>query len=182
MKTKHFLTGALVVATLGMAGAAQAAVGYTQTSLNLRAGPGRDYPVIARIPANATVGIDGCADGFAYCDVNFQGLHGWASGRHLQILEGRRRAFVYQAGPVLPIVVFNQGDYWGRYYRDRPFYASYHPAPGFAGRGPEGYGDGRHGGPGPDDRGPDNHGRDETDFRGHDHGEGNGRHEPDWDR
>ena len=127
MKFRHLIAGALLAAGLCAAHDARAAQGYAVTAVNLRAGPGRDYPVVARIPAGAPLGIGGCTAGLAYCDVDFQGIHGWTSARHLQFVEGRRRVYVYQAAPaVFPVVVFNQGDYWGRYYRDRPFYRDWH--------------------------------------------------------
>ncbi len=142
---------AVFAAAVVLSGTAMAATGYTATAMRLRAGPGTDYPVVARIPANARVRISGCVEGWNWCDVSYRGIHGWTSGRLLQAVSDTRRLPVYGNGPVvgLPVVVFTQQDYWDRYYRGRPFYRNHGPD---RGRGPD-----------------DDHDHDRGDYNNHGH-------------
>jgi Bacterial SH3 domain len=73
------MTGAGVLAlSTGFAAAAPAVV---QNDLNLRAGPGTDYEVIAAMPAGTTVNVMGCQA--SWCQVAFGGTTGFASRAYL---------------------------------------------------------------------------------------------------
>lgn len=110
--------------TLTAASSAFAADGYVTGNVNLRAGPDLDYPRILTVPSGTVVSIQGCLDGWTWCDVVTMGARGWVAGSYLQ--------YMYQSQPVIvqdyglrigiPIVTFAIGVYWGNYYRDRPFY------------------------------------------------------------
>ena len=77
-------------ATLATFGAAHAAT--VTTDLNLRAGPGTDYPVIDAMPAGAHVNISNCTG--SWCRVSFRGESGWASASYLG--QGGRSRTVYR--------------------------------------------------------------------------------------
>ncbi|WP_245513791.1 DUF1236 domain-containing protein [Antarcticimicrobium luteum] len=53
------------------------------TDLNLRAGPGPMYPILAVIPADKLVTVDGCLDASSWCKVALDGTEGWAAGNYL---------------------------------------------------------------------------------------------------
>jgi uncharacterized protein YraI len=105
-----------------------AAIAQTQAvtngSVNLRAGPARDYPVVSQLPGGAPVTVMGCVAGYTWCDVALPNLRGW--------MYAGRISYPYQGNPVpvlnygtvigLPIVTFSIGTYWGNYYRGRPWY------------------------------------------------------------
>lgn len=103
---------------------AQAADAYVTGNVNLRAGPDSDYPLIDQIPAGTEVNVQGCTDGWEWCDVIVYGNRGWVAGNYIE--------YEYQNQPVLlpsygaqigiPIVTFVIGNYWDNYYRSRPFY------------------------------------------------------------
>ncbi len=103
---------------------ARAADAYLTGNVNLRAGPDPSYPLIDQIPAGTEVDVQGCTDGWEWCDVIVYGDRGWVAGNFIE--------YEYQDGPVLlpaygaqigiPIVTFVIGNYWDHYYRDRPFY------------------------------------------------------------
>ena len=125
------ITLALAAATVAMAipAAAMAAQpGFTTTGLNLRAGPGFDFPVVDRLPPGAHVRIRGCLAGYTWCDLVWRGEYGWAPGDNLAFLYGGRRVLVLDYGPEigLPIVGFSVDTYWRRHYRHRHFYARLH--------------------------------------------------------
>jgi uncharacterized protein YraI len=110
----------------GLSAAALAAVpGTTLPEANLRAGPGRDYPLISLVPPGRPTEIFGCVGGYGWCDVAVDGMRGFISGRKLQVLYRDRRVDLSYYGPrlELPVIQFDIGAYWGRYYPGRPFYA-----------------------------------------------------------
>ncbi len=132
--------GALL-AGLAMLGpmAADAAPGVVTQNINLRAGPGIDYPLVAQLPAGTPAEIFGCLQGWGWCDVAIQDARGWAAGAGLQLLYDDRPEPLVNYGAVIgiPLVGFDVDSYWGRHYRGRPWYHD-------VGRW---RGEGQHGGP-----------------------------------
>ena len=178
------LVSALVLAAA--VSCAMAAPGFTTTTVNLRAGPDTDYPVLGVLPPGLPVEIEGCVGGWAWCDVTVDGDRGWIAGSFIEYEYDRRRVVLAQYGrhSDIPIVSFSLGSYWDTYYRghydwyrDRDRWAGwhrgyappavYHVAPRYYG----GYGY-RH-----DDRRYDRHDRD---WRDHD-GRGRDWHDRDHD-
>ena len=114
-----------VVAMLPL-GPAQAAPpnGYPVTNVNLRAGPGTDYPVIVTVPARAPISILGCLADYAWCDTIFEGNRGWMRSIYLS---GYYQGYYYSLRDYAPrlgygMVSFDINGYWNSNYRDRPFY------------------------------------------------------------
>lgn len=103
---------------------AHAADGFVTANVNLRAGPDVGYPLISTIPVGTQIAIQGCTDGWEWCDVVAYGNRGWIAGNYLQYNYQNQRVLVpaYGARIGIPIVSFVIGSYWGNYYRDRPFY------------------------------------------------------------
>lgn len=102
--------------------AAEAANGYTTGNVNMRAGPGVQYPRILVLPAGAPVTIYGCLQGYSWCDVAAYHERGWVSSRYLDSFYDDRRVYVpYQPRVRLPIISFEFG-YWDRWYSNRPWY------------------------------------------------------------
>jgi uncharacterized protein YraI len=120
MKLKAVLTAALLLAPT----AAMAAPGIVTESTGLRAGPGRGFPMVDRIPGGARVHIHGCLRGDAWCDVSWSDDRGWVSSQYLEYLY--RDSYVYLPDYVdeidVPIVPFVLSSYWSNYYSGRPWY------------------------------------------------------------
>jgi uncharacterized protein YraI len=114
----------LVSLSLAVPALAHAADAYVTGNVNLRAGPDPSYPLIDRIAAGTEVDVQGCTDGWEWCDVIVYGNRGWVAGNYIE--------YEYQDQPVLlprygaqigiPIISFTIGSYWDNYYRGRPFY------------------------------------------------------------
>lgn len=59
------------------------AIAYTTSNLNMRTGPGTNYPVITTLPQGAGVTVFGCTADFKWCDAAFTNVKGWVSGKYL---------------------------------------------------------------------------------------------------
>ena len=59
------------LAAQGEAGAATVAV--ATANVNMRAGPGTEYPVVATIPAGSPITAWGCVADYSWCDVTWGG-------------------------------------------------------------------------------------------------------------
>ncbi|HEY8050482.1 MAG TPA: SH3 domain-containing protein [Ramlibacter sp.] len=123
---KHPIATLVAAAALALCGAAADAQQYAATSksVHLRAGPGRDYPVVAVLPPEMQVVVYGCVPSYTWCDVEAGPDRGWVYSGNL--------LYSYDNGPVvLPsvaavvgigITAFIIDDYWGRYYTNRSWW------------------------------------------------------------
>src|SRR5215213_796365 len=79
-KSKLFGAGAALLLTTG---AALAVPATAQTDLNVRSGPGTEYPVVGSIQGGETVNVGNCTG--SWCRVRFEGGSGFASRSHLAL-------------------------------------------------------------------------------------------------
>lgn len=102
-----------------------AALAVTSSNLNLRAGPGTQYPAIQVIPRGGTVTLYGCLANYTWCDGAFRGARGWVSSSYVQVWSQGRYVSVaqYAQQARLPVFAFNLGTYWDRYYVSYAFYS-----------------------------------------------------------
>ena len=84
--------------TLSLGAPAFAATATATQDLNLRSGPGTEYPVQTVIAARSGVNVEGCIAGADWCQVTYEGRQGWASSSYLEGL----------AVPA-PVIAFNGG-------------------------------------------------------------------------
>ena len=104
---------------------ASAAQGWVVADISLQAGPDTAYPSIVELRAGTPVSIQGCIDGWTWCDVSVGDDAGWVPGTFLQEEYGGQRVVVMDYGPRIgiPVVAFSLGVYWEHHYHNRPFYA-----------------------------------------------------------
>ena len=109
---------------LAAASSAFAGEGYLVANVTLRAGPDMGYPSVVGLRAGTPVGIEGCVDGWSWCDVTTGHDRGWVSANYLQEDYQGQRVLVPQYGVQIgiPIVTFVFGSYWDNYYSDRSWY------------------------------------------------------------
>ena len=105
--------------------ASLAQTAYTTRTVNMRAGPSRDYPVVEQLAPGEAVEINGCLDDWTWCDVSIGDDRGWVYAASLESPYRNRRVVIYGNGPLFgyPIVGFSVGPYWDTYYRGRPWYS-----------------------------------------------------------
>lgn len=111
MQTRSTILIAALTAVAALSQPASAAtVASAVTPLNIRSGPGPEYPVTGAIPTNGQATILGCIEGSLWCQITYNGKQGWAysqymtamiSGRSLAVSEGIREmpAVTYAAPP-----------------------------------------------------------------------------------
>ena len=75
-------------AMIALAGPALAIPGYSTAHLNLRTGPGTQYPVVGVMEYNTPADITGCIADYSWCSITVAGLNGWASAEYLVINQG----------------------------------------------------------------------------------------------
>lgn len=125
MKIFTTIAGAALIAmTMAPSTASASSTGFVITNLNVRAGPGVQFPAVAVFPPGARVNVIGCTTGFGWCDVSARGIRGWVSGSYLEFAHHNRRgrAPVVGAQIGLPIITFQIGSYWDNNYRGRSWY------------------------------------------------------------
>ncbi|MDN2580906.1 SH3 domain-containing protein [Aquibium sp. ELW1220] len=123
MRRTFTTLSALLLSSIAVPALAQDA--SVTADLNMRAGPGSQYPVITTIPDGRSVDIYGCESGLNWCDVSWRGNRGWVYSDYLNYTYDRRTRPVAEWGARLdlPIVSFSFGDYADRHYRGMPWYA-----------------------------------------------------------
>ena len=104
--------------------AAQAAPGYTDSRVALRAGPGGEYPRIVTLDRNTRVNIVGCIRRYDWCEVSMRGVRGWVPADELMFRYRGRPVRVMEYGPrmSLPTLTFSFDTYWDNNYRGSNFY------------------------------------------------------------
>jgi uncharacterized protein YraI len=113
----------LFIALAALPGVAQT-LAYTSKDAHLRAGPARDYPVIAILPAGTEVAVHGCLGDYSWCDVIAGPNRGWVYAGNINHPYQGMEVPVLRYGAEIGIAVvgFVLFDYWFGHYHDRPFY------------------------------------------------------------
>ncbi|MBK9609054.1 MAG: SH3 domain-containing protein [Betaproteobacteria bacterium] len=114
----------LIAAGLLCSAAVFAQQAWTTRQVNVRAGPDREYPLVATLDAGTQVEVVGCVEDYRWCDIFHGEIRGWVYAKGLQYAYESRRVPIYGYGAIvgLPIVTFSILSYWDNYYTNRPFY------------------------------------------------------------
>ncbi len=92
---------------------AQATVTKPSRDVNVRAGPDTVFPVVTWITRHDTIQVQGCIEGFTWCDVVAGRRRGWVHRSYLRnVIPGR-----------VPVVTFSVEAYWDEHYRTQRWYA-----------------------------------------------------------
>jgi uncharacterized protein YraI len=112
MKTNILSLGALALAgSVAFAGPALAQFAATATTdLNVRSGPGPQYEVVGTIGASEAATVNGCLEGSKWCQVDHDGVIGWAYSEYLTGDFGGQQVVVSAAPSTVevPVVDYEQ--------------------------------------------------------------------------
>ena len=118
------LVAALTVALAALPGASQAQLAYAAKQVNLRAGPGMEYPVIAILLAGVPVTVQGCVADYRWCDVEAGPSRGWVYGANIVYPYQGSNVPVISYGAMIGIgiLAYSVASYWDQHYVGRPWY------------------------------------------------------------
>jgi len=85
----------------------------TMREVNMRAGPDAAFPRVTWLNSQDIVQVQGCVEGFRWCDVVAGRQRGWINASYLRNVFPSR----------VPVVTFSVEDYWNAHYRNRPWFA-----------------------------------------------------------
>lgn len=82
---KHIVIIALALTSSANPSAvlAQTTTATATAELNIRSGPGPQYPSVGFIASGDTTIVDGCLQGSKWCQVNYEGVSGWSYSDYL---------------------------------------------------------------------------------------------------
>ncbi len=97
---------------------------YTARSAHLRAGPARDYPVVAILPGGFGIEVLGCLNDYSWCDIVAGPSRGWMYAGNIDYAYQGGYVPLLSYGPQLGVAIvgFLLFDYWSVHYHDRPWY------------------------------------------------------------
>ncbi len=124
---KNFVAPAAIALMLGAVptlAPAQGTLAFTATDSQLFAGPSGDYPVVAVLGGGVQVAVQGCLPDYTWCDVTAGANRGWLySGDINYPYQGAALPLLTYGGAIgIGVLGFTLNDYWGSYYRARPWY------------------------------------------------------------
>jgi uncharacterized protein YraI len=82
-RTQAILAVSAVLTAIVLSAPALAFTSFSTAHLNIRSGPGPQYPVVAMINYNDRVEVSGCLQDVSWCAVTAGGVAGWAAGEYL---------------------------------------------------------------------------------------------------
>jgi len=105
MKRATMMAAVTVLAAMTLPASA-ATLATATTSLNIRTGPGPEYPVIGAIPDRGQATVTGCIQGSLWCQVTYNGKQGWAYSQYMMGSVGGQMVAVTQSRDV-PVIVYD---------------------------------------------------------------------------
>ncbi len=102
----------------------QSADGKLASAVQMRSGPGDEFPAVTRLAKNLNVDIHGCLKSWDWCDVSWRGNRGWVPAEAIDYRRGAERVSVREHGSELgvPEVTFQINSYWDDHYNNQLFY------------------------------------------------------------
>ena len=108
MKKLLAMTAVAAAAALGSAAPslAAAATATATTDLNIRSGPGPQYPPVDVIPNGNAVSVTGCIQGSRWCQVNYNGRSGWSYAQYLAMNYQGQTVVIEKQPSAVPAVTY----------------------------------------------------------------------------
>jgi uncharacterized protein YraI len=102
------LAGVILASTAGLARAEMSAT--TMTDIDVRSGPGQQYPAIGTATRGSEAVLDGCLEGSRWCRIDVNGMRGWVYAQYLSVEQDGNPVVVEQHSTDLgvPVVTYQQ--------------------------------------------------------------------------
>ena len=110
LKRNLVLAGLILAASAGFAQAQMVAT--TANDLEVRSGPGPQYPTVGMATRGSQAVLDGCIEGSRWCRVDVNGMRGWVYAQYLSVEQNGAPVVVEQHSVDLgvPTVTYEQTD------------------------------------------------------------------------
>ena len=106
-RSKTLLLVGSLLGSLLISSAAVAATAYATVHLNIRSGPGVQYPIVGEMRWNSRGEVDGCLADYSWCHISTKNGIGWASAHYLieNTSRGTETIEKFGAQSGIPVVV-----------------------------------------------------------------------------
>lgn len=104
------LAGFILASTAGLARAEMLAT--TVTDIDVKSGPGQQYPSVGTATRGSQAALDGCVKGSRWCRIDVNGMRGWVFAQALTVEQNGGPVVVEQHGSDLgvPVVTYQTDD------------------------------------------------------------------------
>ncbi|WP_412063795.1 DUF1236 domain-containing protein [Rhizobium sp. SYY.PMSO] len=86
LKRNLLLAGVIVAGSAGLAQAEQIEMSATTaTDIEVRSGPGAEFPTVGVATRGSQATLDGCIEGSRWCRVDVNGMRGWVYAQYLSV-------------------------------------------------------------------------------------------------
>ncbi|MDE1994488.1 MAG: DUF1236 domain-containing protein [Rhizobiaceae bacterium] len=111
LKRNLLLAGIVVLGSAGLVQAEEMSA-TTINDMEIRSGPGPQYPTVGMATRGSEAMLDGCIKGSRWCRVDVNGIRGWAYAQYLSVEQGGAAVIVEQHSDDLgvPVVTYEQTD------------------------------------------------------------------------
>ncbi|MEF0938699.1 DUF1236 domain-containing protein [Rhizobium sp. BR 362] len=109
-KRNLLLTGLVLLGSAGFAQAQMSAT--TATDLNVRTGPGPQYPSLGLATRGSEATLDGCIQGSSWCRIDVNGMRGWVDAEALSVEQNGNPIVVEEHYSQLgvPVITYSETD------------------------------------------------------------------------
>jgi uncharacterized protein YraI len=103
------LAGVILASAAGLARAEEMSA-TTITDLDVRSGPGQQYPTVGTATRGSEATLDGCLEGSRWCRIDVNGMRGWVFAQYLSVEQDGNPVIVEQHSTDLgvPVVTYKQ--------------------------------------------------------------------------
>lgn len=110
LKRNLLLTGFVLLGSAGLAQAEMAAT--TATDIEVRSGPGAEFPTVGVATRGSEATLDGCVEGSRWCRVDVNGMRGWVYAQYLSVEQNGTSVVVqdHRDDLGIPTITYEQTD------------------------------------------------------------------------
>jgi uncharacterized protein YraI len=110
LKRNLLLAGFVFLGSAGLAQAEMAAT--TATDIEVRSGPGAEFPTVGVATRGSEATLDGCVEGSRWCRVDVNGMRGWVYAQYLSVEQNGASVVVQDHRDDLgvPTITYEQTD------------------------------------------------------------------------